>query len=385
MSKVEYREFSLENIIDFNKSITNGSEFTKSLINKNKGSIPVYGASNDENEVSYGYVKDNLIIKPKNNSKPKKIKYFENCLTWNIDGSVAIFYRKGRFSLSEKVIPLIPYDNIIDKIDLYYLKYVIINSKEYSDFGFSNKAGKNKLKKIKVKFPVDENGNFNIDEQINISQKYRKVEEYKYKLLNKKNEIERINVKFEKKYKFINVKITDLFKPSPGQGKFTKSYCLKNRGEYPVYSGSTNDIFAYINEYVYDGDYLSWVKDGLAGYLMHNRGKFSITNHRGILLPITDLSNIDLDYIIYVLEPIFRNHIKGRLAKGEKNEYTTLSKEMINDIKETIPVPISDNGDYDLKAQQEISKKIKSISNLKNEVIRKLDELIDTNVYFYDN
>ena len=118
---------------------------------------------------------------------------------------------------------------------------------------------------------------------------------------------------------------------------------------------------------------------------MHNRGKFSITNHRGILLPITDLSNIDLDYIIYVLEPIFRNHIKGRLAKGEKNEYTTLSKEMINDIKETIPVPISDNGDYDLKAQQEISKKIKSISNLKNEVIRKLDELIDTNVYFYDN
>ena len=58
MSKVEYREFSLDKIIDFTKSITNGSEFTKTLINKNKATIPVYGASNDENEVSYGYVKD---------------------------------------------------------------------------------------------------------------------------------------------------------------------------------------------------------------------------------------------------------------------------------------------------------------------------------------
>ena len=48
----------------------------------------------------------------------------------------------------------------------------------------------------------------------------------------------------------------------------------------------------------YEGEYLTWSKDGLAGYLMYHNEKFSITNHRGILIPIKECIDIDLKYII---------------------------------------------------------------------------------------
>lgn len=74
-------ERKLGDIINFEGSRTNNSQFTKTFINNHKGDVPVYGASLEENEVSYGYVADNL----------PGIKYFNDCLTWNIDGSIGIF------------------------------------------------------------------------------------------------------------------------------------------------------------------------------------------------------------------------------------------------------------------------------------------------------
>lgn len=65
MSEVRYKNVTLEEIFDFSEMNTNGSWFTKTLINNNKGSIPVYGASLNEDDVSYGYVKDNLEIESK--------------------------------------------------------------------------------------------------------------------------------------------------------------------------------------------------------------------------------------------------------------------------------------------------------------------------------
>lgn len=63
-----------------------------------------------------GYVKDSL----------KEVKYFENCLTWNINGSIGkAHYRQGKFSLSGDIISLIVKDDLKDNLDLIYLKYAI--------------------------------------------------------------------------------------------------------------------------------------------------------------------------------------------------------------------------------------------------------------------
>src|SRR5690606_16685898 len=95
--KPKFIKKKIKDVFDLNIK-TNNSKFTKTFIDKNKGTIPVYSASKFPENVDYGYVKDNL----------KGVKYFEDCLTWNIDGSIGkVYLREGRFSLSEKVIPLI--------------------------------------------------------------------------------------------------------------------------------------------------------------------------------------------------------------------------------------------------------------------------------------
>jgi len=73
---IEEEKFALNQKITigeiFDLSIgTNSSKLTKSFVDRHQGDIPVYGASQDENSVNYGFIQDNL----------SGVKYFENCLT----------------------------------------------------------------------------------------------------------------------------------------------------------------------------------------------------------------------------------------------------------------------------------------------------------------
>lgn len=378
MLDIKIKKIKLDDIIDFSKSKSNGSFFTKTLINQNKGSIPVYGASKNEFEVGYGYVVDNLVITNKL-GKELKVKYFEDCLTWNIDGSIAIFYRAGRFSLSEKVIPLVPFEKIRKNLDLKYIRFIILQNKEITKFHFSNKAGKNKLKDIEIVLPIKDNGEYDLEEQIRLREQYEILEEKKSKLLNYLEKLQNsiIEGDFASKYTHKDFKITELFIPKNGDGRYTKEFCVKNKGDYPVYSGNTNEEFEKINEYSYEGKYLTWAKDGLAGYMMLLDGKFSITNHRGILIP-TELGNeLSLEYIKFILEPIFRKKIKGRTGHNGENEYTTLNKAMIEKIEIKVPVPIKENGRFDLDAQIEIANKYKEINAVIEKISSKIKYLLE--------
>lgn len=182
-SDTKYISKPIGEIFDLSKR-TNSSKFTKSFIERNKGNIPVYSASKDENAVDYGYIKDGL----------DGIKYFENCLTWNIDGSIGkIFFRQGKFSLSEKVIPLIlqkKYKNC----DQLYLKYTIENELASKNFGFTNKAGKSKIKDSEIKIPVDSKGEFDLQKQREIAEKYYTIAEIKKSIKTELEKIENIKV-----------------------------------------------------------------------------------------------------------------------------------------------------------------------------------------------
>lgn len=167
---------------------TNGSKFTKSFIDKNKGTIPVYSASKFPDIVDYGYVKDNL----------EGIKYFENCLTWNIDGSIGkVYFRKGRFSLSEKVIPLILRAELKDKLDLEYLKYTIETEFAKRSFGFDNKAGKGKIQDIEIKIPVKEDGEIDLEMQKSVSEKYKRIEAIKKSITEELEKLTSSEIDFE--------------------------------------------------------------------------------------------------------------------------------------------------------------------------------------------
>ena len=126
---------------------TNSSSFTKDFVSANPGEIPVYGASKFIDEVGYGYIQDSL----------KGIKYFKDCLTWNIDGSIGLFFREGKFSLSEKVIPLIIRTEFVHQITNEYLQYAILAEVMKTPFSFTHKGGKSRLGDISIKIPIVNN------------------------------------------------------------------------------------------------------------------------------------------------------------------------------------------------------------------------------------
>lgn len=368
MSEIIYKNFKIEDIIDFDKCKTNSSSFTKTFINANKGDIPVYGASKDINEVGYGYVKDNL----------DGIKYFENCLTWNIDGSIAVFYRKNRFSLSEKVIPLILKDSLKDKVDLDYLRIMIQQSAEIKNFHFANKAGKSKLKNINIQVPVNQDGNIDLDIQKSFVEKYIQIEETANLLAQRKvllkNVIINDNLLADCNTKEVN--LTEIFIPQRGNSKYTKTFCKDNIGEYPVFSANNSEPLGYRNLYDYDGIYLTVSVNGIAGKITKKEGKFSINADRILLMPKNQF--IDLDFIKYSIEPILRKNAKGRIGHDGQNEFTKLPSGIIDNIK--IKIPILPDGNYDLNKQKEIANKYRKIEEIKKNISTQIDILCSTEI-----
>lgn len=164
-------------IFDLDRS-TNDSSFTKEFVNNHKGNIPVYSASENTGDISYGYVAEQL----------PNIKYFKDILTWNIDGSVGkAFYRSGMFTLSEKVIPLILQKRWEGLIDVNYVKYVLEKKSVEKGFMFSNKAGKTRIKDIEIEIPAKEELGViipDIKHQKELAIKYNELYEIKTQLHN---------------------------------------------------------------------------------------------------------------------------------------------------------------------------------------------------------
>lgn len=193
------------------------------------------------------------------------------------------------------------------------------------------------------------------------------------------------NIKYE------YVKIIDLFYPKGGNGKLTKEFCSLNKGAYPVYTSSGKEPEFLINTFDYDGEYLTWSVVGFAGYIIKVTDKFSITNNRGILIPTEKCKNINLDYIKYIIEPIFRKNIKGRMGYNGESEYTTLNGTAIKNIEEKIPIPVNEDGTFDIKTQNEIVTRYKSIEKRKSILLEDKNRLlkmsidIDLSKYKYSN
>ncbi|VAW32157.1 Type I restriction-modification system, DNA-methyltransferase subunit M [hydrothermal vent metagenome] len=180
----QYGDFKIGEIFDLTQK-SNNSKFTKTFVNQHKGDIPVYSASKFPESVDYGYVENNL----------PNIRYFNDCLTWNIDGSIGkVHFREGRFSLSEKVIPLVVKSKLTDVFDLQFLKYAIEDEFAKHDFGFSNKAGKSKIRNIEISVPIDENNEPDIKKQSKIAERYQKIEEIKNQIAVELNAISSTNV-----------------------------------------------------------------------------------------------------------------------------------------------------------------------------------------------
>ena len=362
MAKGRYVIKTIKDLFDFSIS-TNGG-LTKSFVNAHKGPVPVFGASQNPLIPSYGYIQDNL----------DGIKYYDNCLTYNKDGaSGLVFFREGHFTISEKVVPLVLFSHLKDQLDYQYLKYAIENESRKITYSYSSKATKITFKNIKVKIPINDNEEYDLIQQKKLAQKYKEIEKQRELLNDKAAFLKTINVILpeSKSIKWKHVALREVFSSiKRGNSKYTKTYCKDHFGQYPVYSADNDGPLGFINQYDYDGEFLTISINGLAGKMSLINGKFSVTADRVVCIPNND---IDIRYIMYVAEPLLRNKTKGRKGDLGKNEFTKLTPDMIDSI--CIPIPVSNIGTFDAVKQNELAQKYDHIRKIKNELANRITEL----------
>lgn len=140
---------------------------TKEFIQKNKGEIPVYGGKQLEEPI--GYISQNL----------DNVKYFNNCLAWNRNGTTGyVFFHKHEFTTTDDHRPMFLKKEYENNINLEYARISIENIL-LQRFSWNDKAGKDKVEKIAISIPTHPNGDFDLEAQQYIADKYKKIEEIK--------------------------------------------------------------------------------------------------------------------------------------------------------------------------------------------------------------
>ena len=265
------------------------------------------------------------------------------------------------------------------KIVLPYLYAKIFDMKIKYGFSHSYKANQHNLKNVTFSVPILDNGEFDVETQKAIAEQFSLVEQLKDEMRKRREQIQKMAIVIDTSgYSMVYKPVTELFIIERGNGKYTKTYTQTHLGEYPLFSGNTFGEFAFIDNYDYDTPCLTWAIDGLAGYMMVHKAPFSATNHRGILLPKS--TDIDIDYIKFALEPLLRQAKKGRIGDNGENEYTSLPPFMLKDIE--VGVPVDGTGNISLELQREIAASYLAIEQYRNEIINKLDILLNQRIEY---
>ena len=135
-----------------------------------------------------GYIKDNI----------PNIKYYDNCLSWNRNGSVGyVFIRNHRFTTNEDHRAFVIKDEYNNVLSKEYLKEIIELNLFKNGFSFLNKCGLDKIKPVKILIPVDEKGIFDLNIQNIIVNDILEINKTKSKISAYKKQIEELNVEIE--------------------------------------------------------------------------------------------------------------------------------------------------------------------------------------------
>lgn len=150
-----------------------GKRITRETIEFNRGNIPVYSSSKDENSV-LGMIDENYLVK--NNL----ILYNKPSILFNLDGSVGHCFLRNddKYSFIDVVASLKPKT---ENIDLSFLLYELRKEIQKTGANYQSKLYFNKIRDygIAIKFPIDKKGEIDLNKQKEIADKYFRIEEIK--------------------------------------------------------------------------------------------------------------------------------------------------------------------------------------------------------------
>ena len=101
-----------------------------------------------------------------------------------------------------------------------------------------------------------------------------------------------------------------------GRGRVISSIEISQQKNptYPVYSSQTSNdgIMGYLDDYMFEGEYISWTTDGAnAGTVFYRNGKFNCTNVCGLLKLI---KGFDTHFVSLVLAEATKKYVSINLA-----------------------------------------------------------------------
>ncbi|RLL67990.1 restriction endonuclease subunit S [Streptomyces sp. Z26] len=177
--------------------------------------------------------------------------------------------------------------------------------------------------------------------------------------------------------------IGDLFEAVNGRAKFIRDYMDAHPGPYPVFSASLVRPFGYVDEYEFDGRFLTWVMNGYGGRVQEVEGRFSANRDRGVLIPKPVIDQADLTYLRFAMEPQLVAAAVGRRVDGRLNEYTKIYPQTA--LEQVIRIPSTSTGNIDLARMKEIGAKLRRIEAAQAR-LREVHETLDraTSPFFCD-
>ena len=125
--------------------------------------------------------------------------------------------------------------------------------------------------------------------------------------------------------KWTTYKIQDI--AEIGRGRVINSVEIDRQKHplYPVYSSQTSNdgIMGYLDDYMFDGEYITWTTDGAnAGTVFYRNGKFNSTNVCGTL---KIHSKFDCYFVSLVLQQATQKYVSSNLANPKLMNNTMAS------------------------------------------------------------
>ena len=313
------------------------------------------------------------------------VKGYTNNPSFNKNNETYIIFGDHTRSINIVSCPFSVMDNVkvlkIKKgllIDELYLKYLWQN--QIPNLGYSRhwKVAKN----VEISIPTKDGKIFDIEKQREIALKYREIEKQKQILVDKIEYLNKstIDIGNIQEGNFSIEKLNSMITHKNGKSEYTKEFCQAHHGNIPVFSGNNNSPLAYMDTADFSGEYLTYSKNGCAGYITIQKGDFSVNGDRCVIILNKNYSDLNLLYLKYYLEPIFRANIKGRIGINGKNEYTKINSTMIKKLDIEIPIPIKEDGSYDIEKQREIAQKFATIESIKSDLYNKVIELTNIKI-----
>lgn len=163
--KYKTKSIPVTDLFDPNKG---DAKYTKKYIHNHKGQYPVYSSQT----LNAGEI-----------GKIDTYDYEEECFTWTTDGIMAgtVFYRNGKFSITTHCGILKLKEEYRRKVDFEYLRFILNLTLPKKTLGeWANKRlGIVRMGEISIDIPIKENGEYDLNKQKEIADKFKKIEQIK--------------------------------------------------------------------------------------------------------------------------------------------------------------------------------------------------------------